>query len=55
MLQRTITETGAVDEIESMIAAEVGRARSALEDAPLSAAARTELASLATTVSRRSS
>jgi len=55
MLQRTISDTGAVDEVESIIAAEVGRARAALEDAPLSSAARTELASLATTVSRRSS
>ncbi|MFF2369006.1 polyprenyl synthetase family protein [Agromyces sp. NPDC058110] len=55
MLQRTIADTGAVDEIESLIAAEVGRSRAALEDAPLSGAARTELASLATTVSRRSS
>ncbi|ANJ27270.1 polyprenyl synthetase family protein [Agromyces aureus] len=55
MLQRTIGDSGAVDEVETIIAAEVGRALAALADAPLSSPARSELAALATTVSRRSS
>ncbi|MGI9824831.1 polyprenyl synthetase family protein [Agromyces sp. Marseille-Q5079] len=55
MLQRTILDCGAVDEIEGLIAREVARARGALADAPLGDAARTELDALATTVSRRSS
>lgn len=54
-LQRTIADCGAVDEIESLIASEVERARDALHDAPLSSTARAELSSLATTVSRRTS
>jgi geranylgeranyl diphosphate synthase type I len=54
-LQRTIVDCGAVDEVEGMIAREVEVARAALVDAPLSDVARTELGSLATTVSRRTS
>jgi geranylgeranyl diphosphate synthase type I len=54
-LQRTIVDCGAVDEVEGMIAREVEMARAALVDAPLSDVARTELGSLATTVSRRTS
>jgi len=55
MLQRTITECGAVDEIESMIAARAARALEVLEAAPLSTAARTELGALVRTVTRRTS
>ncbi|GAA1835845.1 polyprenyl synthetase family protein [Agromyces salentinus] len=55
MLQRTILDCGAADEIEQLIANEVGRARAALADAPVSDVARTELDALATTVSRRTS
>lgn len=54
MLQRTIRECGAVDEIESIIAAKVREAETALAGAPVSGAARAELAALATAVSRRS-
>ena len=53
MLQRTITECGAVDEIERMIAENVARATTALADAPISRAARDELGELAKTVTRR--
>jgi geranylgeranyl diphosphate synthase type I len=55
MLQRTILDCGAVDEVEDMIAREVARARTALVGAPLGAPALTELGALATTVSRRTS
>lgn len=55
MLQRTINECGAVDEIERLIADNVTRANAVLEDAPLSRDARAELGALATTVSRRTS
>jgi len=54
MLQRTIGECGAVDEIERMIADNVSRATTVLADAPLSRDARAELGSLAQTVTRRS-
>lgn len=53
MLQRTITECGAVDEVERMIGENVARATTALDDAPLSRAARAELGELADTVTRR--
>lgn len=55
MLQRTITDCGAVDEIERLIAHNVARASAVLVDAPLSREARAELGSLATAVSRRTS
>jgi len=55
MLQRTIADCGAVDEIERLIADNVARATSVLADAPLSHDARAELGSLAKTVTRRTS
>lgn len=55
MLQRTITECGAVDEVERMIAENVAEATAALVDAPLSKDARDELGALAETVTRRAS
>lgn len=55
MLQRTISECGAVDEVERLIADNVARASTALADAPLSREARGELGALAKTVTRRSS
>lgn len=53
MLQSTIRESGAVAELEERIAANVRRARAALDDAPLSPSARTELGRLADAVTRR--
>lgn len=55
MLQRTIAECGAVDEIEHLIAANVTTASEALADAPISREARAELGSLAKAVTRRAS
>jgi geranylgeranyl diphosphate synthase type I len=55
MLQRTISECGAVDEIELLIEANVARAAEALADAPISREARAELGSLAKAVTRRAS
>lgn len=55
MLQRTITECGAVDEVEALIAKNAARAIAALDEAPLGHEARTELAALAKTVTRRTS
>jgi len=55
MLQSTIRESGAVDQIERIIAREVERARDSLNDAPLGRTAREELRSLADTVTRRES
>lgn len=55
MLQRTISECGADEEVERLIAGNVARADAALVDAPLSREARSELGSLATAVSRRAS
>ena len=55
MLQRTISDSGAVDEVERIIAQHVARAASVLEDAPISRDARAELGSLAKAVSRRTS
>ena len=55
MLQRTIAECGAVDEVEAMISTNLARATAVLEHAPLSHEARTELGSLAKAVTRRTS
>ena len=55
MLQRTISECGAVEEIEAMIADNVARATAVLEEAPISRDARAELGSLARAVTRRTS
>ena len=55
MLQRTISDCGAVDEIERLIADNVARATAVLADAPLSREALAELGSLAKAVTRRSS
>jgi len=55
MLQSTIRESGAVDQIERIIAREVERARDSLNDAPLGRTAREELRALADTVTRRES
>jgi geranylgeranyl diphosphate synthase type I len=55
MLQSTIRESGAVDQIERIIAREVERARDSLNDAPLGRTAREELRTLADTVTRRNS
>ncbi|MFF2495796.1 polyprenyl synthetase family protein [Agromyces sp. NPDC058064] len=55
MLQRTITECGAVDEVEDLIAGNAARAVAALDDAPLGNEARNELAAMAKTVTRRTS
>jgi len=55
MLQRTISECGAVDEVERMIADNLARATAVLEDAPLSSDARAELGALAKAVTRRTS
>jgi geranylgeranyl diphosphate synthase type I len=55
MLQHTIRECGAVDEIEAIIAANMDRAMAALDDAPISREARDELGSMARVVTRRAS
>ena len=55
MLQRTITDCGAVDEVERLIADNLARATAVLADAPFSREARAELGSLAKAVTRRSS
>ena len=55
MLQRTISECGAVEEIEAMIADNLARATAVLEEAPLSRDARAELGTLARAVTRRTS
>jgi geranylgeranyl diphosphate synthase, type I len=55
MLQRTISECGAVDEVERLIAGNLERATSVLVEAPLSREARAELGSLAKAVTRRTS
>jgi geranylgeranyl diphosphate synthase type I len=54
-LQFTIRDTGAVEEVEAMIAANVERAIEAIEHAPLGAQARTQLRELAVTVTKRTS
>lgn len=55
VLQASIKQSGAVDQVERIIAHNVDKARSALADAPISADARAQLTTLADTVSRRSS
>ena len=55
MLQQTIRECGAVDEVEALITSNVAIATAALEAAPISRDARTELGSLARAVTRRTS
>jgi hypothetical protein len=52
-LQATIRDSGAVDTVETMIARSVREATAAIEDAPLSRAARSELVGLADLVTRR--
>jgi geranylgeranyl diphosphate synthase, type I len=52
-LQATIRDSGAVDTVETMIARSVRQATDAIEVAPLSRAARSELVSLADLVTRR--
>jgi geranylgeranyl diphosphate synthase type I len=55
VLQASIRESGAVDQVERIIAHNVEKARLVLADAPISADAAGQLAMLADTVSRRSS
>lgn len=52
-LQLTIRESGAVDEVERMIADNVERAIAALDSAPIGESAKAELRELAITVTRR--
>jgi len=54
VLQASIRESGAVDQVERIIAHNVEKARSVLADSPISADARSQLGTLADTVSRRS-
>ena len=53
MLQTAVRESGAVEQVERVIAHNVGIARDALSSAPLSRSARDELATLAETVTAR--
>ena len=53
MLQETIRQSGAIDEVEAMIAGGVERALDALDDAPLTADARDALSRLAESISVR--
>ncbi|MGV8885059.1 MAG: polyprenyl synthetase family protein [Microbacteriaceae bacterium] len=53
MLQSAITDSGAIDQVERIIDRNVGEAKSAIADAPLSSPARTQLLQLADTVIRR--
>jgi geranylgeranyl diphosphate synthase type I len=55
MLQRTISDCGAVDEIERLIADNLAQATAVLADAPISRNAKGELGSLAKAVTRRAS
>jgi geranylgeranyl diphosphate synthase type I len=55
MLQNTMRDSGAADQVERIIAHNVRVAREALAEAPLSAAARSELSELADRVTRRES
>ena len=55
MLQSAVRDSGAVDEVERIIAREVGRALDALRDAPLTRSSRERLAELAAVVTARSS
>jgi len=53
MMQTAIRDSGAIDQVERIIDRNVGLAKAAVADAPLSAAARTQLLQLADTVTRR--
>ncbi|WP_184234835.1 polyprenyl synthetase family protein [Conyzicola lurida] len=53
VLQNVLRESGAIDRVERIIAHNVGRAKTAIVDAPLSASSRTQLLQLADTVIRR--
>jgi geranylgeranyl diphosphate synthase, type I len=53
MLQQTMRDTGAVAEVEAMIAGHVRTALDALQAAPITDLARTELASLARAITQR--
>ena len=53
MLRSTIRDSGAVDQVERIIAHQVQAAKDVLIDAPLGRAAREELRTLADTVTRR--
>jgi geranylgeranyl diphosphate synthase type I len=53
VLQGIVRESGAIDRVERIIAHNVGLAKTAIVDAPLSASARTQLLQLADTVIRR--
>jgi geranylgeranyl diphosphate synthase type I len=53
MLRTAITDSGAVDAVEDLIAHNVALARTALADAPIASSARTQLLELAETVTRR--
>jgi geranylgeranyl diphosphate synthase type I len=55
MLQDTIRASGAIDEVERHISANVDRARAAIEDAPISPDARDALWALADSVTVRTS
>jgi geranylgeranyl diphosphate synthase type I len=55
VLQGIIRESGAIDRVERIISHNVGLAKEALENAPLSASARAQLTQLADTVIRRTS
>jgi geranylgeranyl diphosphate synthase type I len=53
MLQNTLVDSGAIEKIERMIAHNVGLARTALKDAPLTASALAQLGELTDTVINR--
>jgi geranylgeranyl diphosphate synthase type I len=53
MLQAAIRESGAVDQVEQIIARNVQTATAALDEAPIARSARDELTALADTVTRR--
>ena len=55
MLHAAIRESGAVDQVEKIIAHNVEVALAALQNAPLARSARDELTTLADTVTRRQS
>ena len=55
MIRSALIDCGSVDEVERIIAHNVNLATQALEDAPLSSSARTQLRELAATVTRRAS
>ena len=53
MLQSAIRDSGAIDQVERIIDRNVGLAKEAVADAPLSPSARRQLLELADTVTRR--